>query len=106
VSGTTTPSCTRAASSNSGGVLGVEPRQGDLVGAAASRSACSTAHSSEFGGLDIFVGSAGIWPPDNVPIARMTDEQWRRTLMINLDAIFYCTREAARIIGATADVSC
>jgi 3-oxoacyl-[acyl-carrier protein] reductase len=53
----------------------------------------------EFGGLDIFVGNAGIWLPEHVPLALMSDEQWRRTLAINLDAIFYCTREAARIMS-------
>lgn len=54
----------------------------------------------EFGGLDIFVGNAGIWPAEDVPVARMSDEQWRRTMLVNLDAIFYCTRAAARRIGA------
>lgn len=52
----------------------------------------------EFGGLDIFVGNAGIWPPQDVPIAEMTDEQWRRTLQINLDSVFYTTRAAARLV--------
>jgi 3-oxoacyl-[acyl-carrier protein] reductase len=52
----------------------------------------------EFGGLDLFVGNAGIWIPEHVPLSHMTDDQWRRTLAINLDAIFYCTREAARIM--------
>lgn len=53
----------------------------------------------EFGGLDIFVGNAGIWPPDDVPIAQMGDEQWRRTLAANLDSIFYTTRAAAGILS-------
>jgi 3-oxoacyl-[acyl-carrier protein] reductase len=53
----------------------------------------------EFGGLDIFVGNAGIWPPEHVPVSLMSDEQWRRTLSANLDSIFYCTREAARIMS-------
>lgn len=53
----------------------------------------------EFGGLDIFVGNAGIWPPEDVPIAEMSAEQWRRTLTVNLDSIFYTTRQAARVIG-------
>lgn len=53
----------------------------------------------EFGGLDIFVGNAGIWPPQDVPLAEMTDEQWRRTLAVNLDAVFYTTRAAARRIA-------
>lgn len=52
----------------------------------------------EFGGLDIFVGNAGIWQPDHVPVSLMSDEQWRGTLAANLDSIFYCTREAARIM--------
>jgi 3-oxoacyl-[acyl-carrier protein] reductase len=53
----------------------------------------------EFGGLDIFVGNAGIWPPEHVPVALMTNEQWRGTVAANLDSIFYCTREAARIMA-------
>jgi 3-oxoacyl-[acyl-carrier protein] reductase len=53
----------------------------------------------EFGALDIFVGSAGIWPPENVPVALMTDEQWRRTMSANLESIFYCTRQAARVMS-------
>ena len=53
----------------------------------------------EFGGVDIFVGNAGIWIPENVPISLMTNEQWRRTMSANLDSIFYCTREAARIMS-------
>jgi 3-oxoacyl-[acyl-carrier protein] reductase len=50
----------------------------------------------EFGGLDIFVGNAGIWPPNDVPLADMTDEQWRRTMAENTDAMFFTTRAAAR----------
>ncbi len=50
----------------------------------------------EFGGLDIFVGNAGIWPPEEVALTEMSDEQWRGTLRANLDSIFFTTREAAR----------
>ena len=50
----------------------------------------------EFGGLDVFVGNAGIWPPQDVALADMTDEQWRRTMTENTDAMFYSTRAAAR----------
>lgn len=53
----------------------------------------------EFGGLDLFIGNAGIWIPDNVPVVLMSDEQWRGTISANLDSIFYCTREAARIMA-------
>ncbi|MEO5510734.1 MAG: SDR family NAD(P)-dependent oxidoreductase [Longimicrobiales bacterium] len=52
----------------------------------------------EFGGLDIFVGNAGIWIPGHAPIATMSDEQWHRTLQVNLDSIFYTTRAAARVM--------
>lgn len=53
----------------------------------------------EFGGLDIFIGNAGVWLPEHVPVSLMSDEQWRGTLGANLDAVFYCTREAARILS-------
>jgi 3-oxoacyl-[acyl-carrier protein] reductase len=49
----------------------------------------------EFGGLDIFVGNAGIWPAHDVPLQEMTDEQWRRTMTENTDAMFYSTRAEA-----------
>jgi 3-oxoacyl-[acyl-carrier protein] reductase len=40
------------------------------------------------GKIDILVANHGVWPPDDVAVERMTDEQWRSTLSINLDAIF------------------
>jgi 3-oxoacyl-[acyl-carrier protein] reductase len=49
----------------------------------------------ELGGLDLFIGNAGVWPPDDVPIAEMADEQWSRTMRANLDSIFHCVRLAA-----------
>lgn len=55
--------------------------------------------AAEFGGLDVHVGNAGIWPPDAVPITEMSDEQWRRTIAANLDALFHTTRAAARSIA-------
>jgi 3-oxoacyl-[acyl-carrier protein] reductase len=54
---------------------------------------------SELGGLDIFIANAGIWPPADTPIAGMTDEQWRRTIAVNLDAAFYTTRAAAGMLA-------
>ena len=50
----------------------------------------------EFGSLDIFVGNAGIWPVADVPLAEMDDARWRRTIAVNLDTIFFTTREALR----------
>ena len=65
----------------------------------------------EFDGLDIFVGNHGIWPPDDVALAEMTDDQWHRTMDVNLHSIFYGCREAAKrvrdhgrivLVGSTA----
>ncbi|MDQ3555553.1 MAG: SDR family oxidoreductase, partial [Gemmatimonadota bacterium] len=53
----------------------------------------------EWGGLDVFVGNAGIWIPDEVPIAEMPAEQWRRTMDANLLSIFYTVRCAAREVA-------
>lgn len=50
----------------------------------------------EFGGLDLFVGNAGVWPLADVALADMTDEQWRSTMGANLDSIFYTCRAAAK----------
>jgi 3-oxoacyl-[acyl-carrier protein] reductase len=51
------------------------------------------------GGLDFFVGSAGIWPCDDVALADMTDDQWRRTMAENVDSVFWTTRAAVRRIS-------
>ncbi len=41
-----------------------------------------------FGRIDILVANHGVWPVQDVPIEKMTDEQWRSTLSVNLDAVF------------------
>src|ERR1700685_436035 len=41
-----------------------------------------------YGRLDILVANHGVWPAEDVAIDKMTDEQWRSTLSINLDAVF------------------
>jgi 3-oxoacyl-[acyl-carrier protein] reductase len=41
-----------------------------------------------FGRLDILVANHGVWPAQDIAIEKMTDEQWRSTLSINLDAVF------------------
>jgi 3-oxoacyl-[acyl-carrier protein] reductase len=48
------------------------------------------------GGLDFFVGNAGIWQPDDVAFADMTETQWRRTMAENVDSVFFTTRAAIR----------
>jgi 3-oxoacyl-[acyl-carrier protein] reductase len=41
-----------------------------------------------FGRLDILVANHGIWPPADAPIELMSDEQWHRTIAVNLDSVF------------------
>ena len=48
-----------------------------------------------FGRLDILVANHGIWESEDVPIARMTEAQWRRTLAVNLDSVFGLVQAAA-----------
>jgi 3-oxoacyl-[acyl-carrier protein] reductase len=40
------------------------------------------------GRLDILVANHGVWPAEDVAIAKMTEEQWRSTLSTNVDAVF------------------
>lgn len=47
-----------------------------------------------FGRIDALVVNHGIWPPDDAPIATMSDKQWRRTLAVNLDSVFGLTQAA------------
>jgi 3-oxoacyl-[acyl-carrier protein] reductase len=42
----------------------------------------------QFGRLDVLVANHGVWPAEDVPIERMSNEQWRSTMSINLDAVF------------------
>jgi 3-oxoacyl-[acyl-carrier protein] reductase len=53
----------------------------------------------EFGGVDLFVGNAGTWPSDDLALADMPEERWRRTMTQNAESMFYTTRAAARMIG-------
>jgi 3-oxoacyl-[acyl-carrier protein] reductase len=59
----------------------------DLSSIEAARSLV-TAASDRFGGVDVVVGNHGVWPPRDMPISEMPDEQWRSTVAINLDSIF------------------
>src|SRR5579863_6316883 len=41
-----------------------------------------------FGRIDILVANHGVWPAEDVTIDQMSDEHWRSTLSINMDAVF------------------
>lgn len=53
---------------------------------------------AELGALDLFIGNAGIWPPVDVPMSDMTDDQWHGTIRENVDSIFFTTRAAVRVM--------
>jgi 3-oxoacyl-[acyl-carrier protein] reductase len=93
-----------------------ERSAGEVVAALASRGVRAFAHASdiatpegadalfaraerEFGRVDLFVGNAGTWPADEVPVSAMDEGRWRQTLADNLDAVFYTGRAAARAVS-------
>src|SRR6185437_6184289 len=47
-----------------------------------------------FGRIDILVANHGVWPPEDAPIAAMSETQWRTTLAVNLDSVFGLTQAA------------
>lgn len=49
---------------------------------------------AEQGRLDILVNNAGVEP--KASLLELTDEQWERTLAVNLTGVFLCTQIAAR----------
>jgi len=82
--------------------------RGEGVTAAAHASDIATRDGAEslvretmrqLGGLDLFVGNAGVWPEAEVPLAEMDDARWMRTMRENVDSIFFTTRAIARVIA-------
>lgn len=70
-----------------------------------------------WGGVDVLVANAGVWPPDYTPVQNMTLEQWNETLLTDLTAVFLSARGFLRqlpediplprsiiLIGSTAGV--
>ena len=51
--------------------------------------------AAESGPLDILVVNHGIWIAQAVPLAKMSDGQWRSTIAQNLDSYFYVVRAFA-----------
>ncbi len=63
----------------------------DVSTDAGARSLVAAA-TAALGAIDIFVGNAGIWPPDEVALSDLTDDRWHRTIRENLDSIFFTSR--------------
>lgn len=55
--------------------------------------------ASAWGGIDIFVGNAGIWPVAEVEVRDMDDARWSQTMRENIDGMFFSTRAALRHMG-------
>jgi 3-oxoacyl-[acyl-carrier protein] reductase len=73
-------------------------QRGDLANAADAERLFEKARQA-FSTLDIFVANAGLWEPADVPLAQMSDGQWRRTMAVNLDSTFYTTRAAINMLN-------
>lgn len=54
--------------------------------------------AAEFGGLDIWVNNAGVFP--SMPIQQMSDAEWDRVFDINTRGVFAGCREASRCMMA------
>src|SRR3954454_6733180 len=67
--------------------------QADLSSAEAAKPLIAAA-VEKFGRVDALVGNHGIWPSGDIAIDQMTDEQWRKTMAINLDSIFGLVKHA------------
>jgi 3-oxoacyl-[acyl-carrier protein] reductase len=67
---------------------------GDLGDTRTARSTVDAAVKILDGALDILVVNHGVWPPHEVPLGAMTDEQWETTRRANLDSALYVCRAA------------
>ena len=74
--------------------------RGDLGTPIGAKKAVAEALRALGGTLDVLVINHGVWPADDVSVAKMTDEQWETTRRANLDAVIYVCRAAIPSIAA------
>ena len=67
--------------------------QADLSSTEAA-AALVQAAVKRFGRLDILVANHGIWPPQDVAVDQMSERQWRESIAINLDSVFWLVKHA------------
>jgi 3-oxoacyl-[acyl-carrier protein] reductase len=65
----------------------------DVADRAAMRHAFDTAEQA-FGTVDILINNAGVAHSDRA--VELAEEEWRRIVGTNLDAVFFCAQEASR----------
>jgi NAD(P)-dependent dehydrogenase (short-subunit alcohol dehydrogenase family) len=71
------------------------------VSNAASVAEIADAAVAEFGGIDIWVNNAGIFP--HSPLVDMNDEEWDRVIAVNLRGAYLGAKAAARRMPDTLD---
>jgi len=67
--------------------------QADLAGATAADALVRSA-VGRFGALDVLVVNHGIWVSEDVAVDQMSDQQWHRTVAVNLDSTFALIKHA------------
>lgn len=73
-------------------------RQAD-VGLPEEVDAFFAAAIAHLGGIDVLVNNAGISGPTK-PVEEITPEEWERTIGVNLNGAFFCTRQAVPLFKA------
>jgi 3-oxoacyl-[acyl-carrier protein] reductase len=76
-----------ALAASCGGPSHCQAIQADLTSPEDGRALVRSAVEA-FGRLDILIANHGVWPPNDAPIAEMSESQWRETLAINLDSVY------------------
>lgn len=79
------------------GVDATHAVQAELNGSGGEQKLVAAA-AAKFGRLDILVVNHGIWPSHEQPIESMTDEQWTKTIAINLNSTFALVRDAVAVM--------
>ncbi|HWL71769.1 MAG TPA: SDR family oxidoreductase [Geminicoccus sp.] len=69
------------------------------VGQAGEVDAFFDAAIARLGGLDVLVNNAGVSGPTK-PVEAITPEEWERTIGVNLNGAFFCTRRAVPLFKA------
>lgn len=60
--------------------------------------------NAEFGPVQVLIVNHGYYPPDDVPVAQMSLEQWNSTMASNLASSFLTIREYLRHLEHATDV--